>query len=327
MALTLTCVCGARSELEDTLAGQTITCPECQQPLQAPTLQPTGGTRRTNLLALLSAGVALAGAFTPLIGQVAAVVLGSMALVRINRRPDREAGAGLALFGIVCGLVFGALMVFALFAGELFGVAGWWREKTLADQVDSSGPLEFSDRIKGFTITRPSRKWGIAVNKDLEDPYIKALTSRSSDLLLVNLNRPILVDVQAETANFRSLEEWENSLLEEWRFEEGIDLGFGGKGGGGGRGMRRPMAQRESPFMPKLDESTLRRRNLEVANGQGRELEMDLMVANQRWHMMIRLYRTQGKLFVVRAYAHRQKTFKDVRSEIDSLLDSFKITR
>lgn len=327
MALSLTCVCGARFELEDTLAGQTITCPDCQQPLQAPSVAPSGDSRRTNLLALLSAVVALIGAFTPLIGQIAAIVLGILALVRIKRHPDREAGTGLAVFGICCGVLFGALMVFALVAGELVGLGGWWREKTLADQVDAAAPLEISDRTKGFTIIRPSRKWAVVVNRDLEDPFIKALASRNADLLLVHLNRPILVDVMAESVNIRKLDEWEKSVLDEFRFEDRFDLGMPK---GPPQIVPRnlgPLPQQESPFQPKLDEATLKKRKLDVPNGEGKELEMDLLVANQRWHMLIRLYRTnQGKLYIVRAYAHRQKTFQAVKSELDALLDSFTIT-
>ncbi len=326
MALSLTCVCGARFELDDTLAGQTITCPECQQPLQAPQVQATGGGRRTNLLAVLSVVIALVGAFTPLVGQIAAIVLGAMALAQIKRNRDRQAGTGLALFGISCGVLFGALMVFALFAGELFGLGGWWREKTLADQVDASGPLEYSDPIRGFGITRPSRQWAVAVNKELDDHFVRALAARHSDLLLVHLNRLVLVDVQVQTGNLPPLEELEKNFLDEYRPEEELDLGFN---------PRRPPLNRRVPRAPndpfqlqaRLDESSLHRGpRLDVPNGAGRELEMDLLVANQRWHMVVRIYRTnQGKCYIVRAYAPKLKTFKAARPDVDALLDSFKI--
>ncbi len=322
MALSLTCACGARFELEDTLAGQTITCPECQQPLKAPSLQTTAGGRRTNLLALLSAGMALMGAFTPLVGQAAAVVLGSMALVRIKRNPDREAGAGLALFGIIAGLVFGTLMVFALFAGEFFGVAGWLRGKTLGDQVDTTGSLEFVDRTKGFSITRPSRKWGVALNNHLDDPTLKELEARNADVMLVSLTRPVFIDVQVETVAGRNLDDWETNLLDEWRPDDPIDFG----GFRPGRRNPRPVVQHgDNLFLPKLVENSLRRRPLEVLNGKGRELEMDVLVTNQPWHVLIRLYSVNQKLYVVRAISQRQKNFKAAKPEIDEILDSFKI--
>ncbi len=311
MAL-LTCVCGARFELEDTLAGQTVTCPECQHAFQAPVAgEGTGGARRTNLLALLSAVLALVGAFTPLIGQAAAIVLGSLALVRIKRNREREAGAGLALFGIVGGVVFGGLMVFALMTGELFGIAGWWRQRQLGDKVDASGPLEISNKMEGFSLTRPSRKWAVVANKDLDDPYIKALARPTCDLMLVSLNRPIVLDVQSEnTRNFRSLDEWEANLLDEWR-----------------PNLRRWQGLiKDNLYQPQLDEATLRRRPLDPLNGEGRELEMDVTVHGQRWHVLIRLYKpTQGKLYIVRAYAERQRNFKAGREEIASMLGSFKM--
>src|ERR1700680_726121 len=106
MPLSLTCDCGARFEVEDTLAGQTVACPECQAPLKAP-----GGQLpplRTSTLALASVVCALVGAFT-LVGTVAAVVLGVVAVVGILRQRDRLAGLGFAVFGIVAGVLFTGL--------------------------------------------------------------------------------------------------------------------------------------------------------------------------------------------------------------------------
>src|SRR5579872_4982561 len=100
MALSLTCDCGARFEVEDTLAGQEVSCPECQQPLKAPALQAL--PVQTSALAIASAVLALAGAFT-VVGTLAAVGLGIAALVSIARHRDRLAGSGLALFGILAG--------------------------------------------------------------------------------------------------------------------------------------------------------------------------------------------------------------------------------
>lgn len=85
-------------------------------------------------------------------------------------------------------------------------------------------------------------------------------------------------------------------------------------------------AQPDTPYQPRLDRSTLKLRDLEVLNGQGREVEVDLLVANQRWHMLVRLYKTRGgKFYIVKVYAHRQKNFDALREEINALLDSFKI--
>src|SRR5579872_6625985 len=110
MALSLTCDCGARFEVEDTLAGQEVSCPECQQPLKAPALQ--GLPVRTSALAIASAVLALAGAFT-VVGTVAAVVLGVAAQVSIRRHRERLAGYWLASFGIFAGVNLTVLMLLA----------------------------------------------------------------------------------------------------------------------------------------------------------------------------------------------------------------------
>src|SRR4051812_32084289 len=120
MSLSLTCACGARFELDDTFAGQEVHCPDCQQKLQAPGLSGPASARRTSDWALASMVLALVGAFTVL-GTVAAVLCGVVGLIRIGRDRDRVAGAGFALFGIVAGVIFTALTVFALVSGDLFG--------------------------------------------------------------------------------------------------------------------------------------------------------------------------------------------------------------
>src|SRR5206468_896054 len=125
MALSLVCSCGARFELEDTLAGQEVLCPECSQPLKAPSLSKP--PLRTSILALASFNLAIIGAFT-LVGTVVAVVLGIVALVQITRARDRLAGAGFALFGIVAGLGLTALTLFAVSAQEIFDIGGRIRQ-------------------------------------------------------------------------------------------------------------------------------------------------------------------------------------------------------
>src|SRR5262245_61562674 len=98
MALSLTCSCSAHFEVEDTLAGQVVVCPECQASLKAPTLDRK--PLRTSGLALASVILALIGAFTILF-TLLAVLLGVAALVSISRNRERLAGSGYAVFGIV----------------------------------------------------------------------------------------------------------------------------------------------------------------------------------------------------------------------------------
>src|SRR5262245_37908739 len=82
MTLSIKCACGVPLEFDDSFAGKQINCPDCQRPLTIP--QANQATARTCGFALASLLLALVGAFT-LVGTVAAVVLGAVALVRMRR--------------------------------------------------------------------------------------------------------------------------------------------------------------------------------------------------------------------------------------------------
>src|SRR5260221_13020215 len=124
MSLSLTCDCGARFEVEDTLAGQTVACPDCQEPIKAPAAQRP--PLRTSALALASVICALVGAFT-IVGTIAAVILGVVAVVTITRHRDRLAGLGFAAFGIVAGVLFTGLTIFAFSNKGVLGMGNWAR--------------------------------------------------------------------------------------------------------------------------------------------------------------------------------------------------------
>src|SRR5689334_10210143 len=100
MALSLSCSCGAAFEVEDTFAGQGVSCPDCGAALVVPPLRPP--QLRTSGYALASVVLALVGAFT-LVGTAVAVALGAAGLVSIARHRDRLSGAGYAVLGIVLG--------------------------------------------------------------------------------------------------------------------------------------------------------------------------------------------------------------------------------
>ena len=196
MALSLICACGARFEVEDTLAGQDVSCPECQQALKAPALRQTN--QRTSDLALASTVLALVGAFT-LIGSVIAVLLGCIGLIRIHRNREHVAGTGFAIFGIAAGTIFTALTLLAFSSNELFGLGGKLRRNLFADRVDTGGELTFKDADAGFSITRPSREWGVSSVGNLEDPFVNLLqgpNARKLDLLLVQTYRSVYADVR-----------------------------------------------------------------------------------------------------------------------------------
>src|SRR5947209_3446724 len=120
MTISLTCTCGALLEIDETFAGQTINCPDCQRALAVPRPEQPGV--RTSGFALASLALALVGAFT-VVGTLLAVLFGVLALTNIKKRPEELAGRNYALSGIVLGSALTLLTVFALSSLELFGLS------------------------------------------------------------------------------------------------------------------------------------------------------------------------------------------------------------
>jgi hypothetical protein len=311
MALALTCACGARFELEDTLAGQEVTCPECQQPLQAPSLQRP--PLRTSLYALASALLALIGAFTVL-GTLVAILLGVLALRDIARHRDRVAGAGLAVFGIGAGAVFTVLSILAFSTGELFGLGGRLREVHLADQLDRSGPLEVVRADKGFSISRPTPRWGVAVGNQIDERVLEAL-QKNRDLILVQPSHYACVDVLVENwGNVFDLQHLQDQLVSDLR--------------AGPRNQPVRFEEVEEDKIFRITQVSVQQNARPVDdldNAKGGEMTVDLRYAGQPWRMVYRFYKTPtGKLFVLRGYAQKRR-FSAAEGEIKQALDSFRI--
>src|SRR5580692_8101012 len=98
MPLSLTCICGARLDIDDKFAGQVIHCPDCNRSLNTVASAPEPA--QTSGYALASLLLALTGAFT-LVGTVAAVVCGTMGLAHIREAPERIGGKRIAQAGII----------------------------------------------------------------------------------------------------------------------------------------------------------------------------------------------------------------------------------
>ena len=313
MALSLTCDCGARFDVEDTLAGQEVSCPECQQPLKAPALQAL--PVQTSALAIASAVLALAGAFT-VVGTLAAVGLGVTALVSIARHRDRLAGAGLAIFGIVAGCALTPLMLLALTTSELFGLGGWFREKTMADQIDTSGPLEVVEAAQGFAITRPSEKWGQATANALADPVLAGL-QKDRDLLLVQPARNTFVDVRVvRNSKGVTVDGCHQEVLTELEsvpdnpFLDGDEEDFPQPRRPGRASAVQVVSSRDIPAL---------------GGAAGREMVVDVRRAGQAWRFLVRYYKKPGQpLYIVRAYTQK-RNFRRVEEELRQALDSFRI--
>jgi hypothetical protein len=305
----LTCDCGARFEVDDALAGQEITCPECQQPLKAPGRG--SAPPRTSGLALASVVLALVGAFT-VVGTLAAVCFGLAALVRIRRHRDRLAGAGFAVFGVVAGLTFTALTLFALSRNELFGLGGWLREHTMAGQVDTTGPLTV-DVPGGASITRPSEKWGRVARGQGDDPAVGHLQT-DRDLLLLNVSRYAYVDVKADRNNNRlPIDTYCDLVMGDFRPRVAPGLDEDGPFGA----FSEPEPQ--GPWQPsRSGDFDVRERAVKVRRG------------GQVWIFLIRVYRKTDDpgattpIYVVRGYT-QARSYARNEAELRRAMDSFRV--
>jgi hypothetical protein len=182
MAISLTCSCGARLEIDDKFAGQVIPCPDCQKPLttqksvEPPRELPASG------LAVASLIVALVGGFT-VIGGLAAVGIGMAALRNIARAPDKLGGVNLARAGMIVGGVLTFITLAALWSSEILGVDSLMREFRKAAELDYKTEKDdyYTGRMRQddpVGVQRPSRAWG----------KLKRVTGESDDLLtIVNL--------------------------------------------------------------------------------------------------------------------------------------------
>lgn len=209
MALPVTCACGAAFEVADTFAGQAVSCPECHAPARVP--RPGGGPVRTSGYAVASVVLALVGAFTVIL-TVLAVVFGAAALVQIKRRGRSVVGVGYSVFGIVLGLVFTALSLFAYSRGELFGLDAQLREQMWRGEVRRGGPLEVVRADHGFAVTRPTQQWGVA------SPKMTEQVAPDYELLLANLRHDAYVGVRvADDLREQKLEDARETVLDGYR--------------------------------------------------------------------------------------------------------------
>lgn len=203
MAVSLTCECGARLQIDDKFAGQTVFCPDCQRALKAPKTEPAPA--RTSGFALASIVLALVGAFT-ILGTVAAVILGIVALAQISRQGERLSGKRYAIAGIALGVVMTASTVFALSSIELMGLPNLVSDLQWKGKLDFGGPLEVVHEETnggGFSIKRPSERWGVYKPAGLGP---NALPDRhtAAELLLVEPGDDIVVLCFAERVSNNS---------------------------------------------------------------------------------------------------------------------------
>src|SRR5437867_2093555 len=105
MPISVTCQCGARLEIDEKFLGKEIPCPDCQRPLptKAPPTPPPldlPSHRRKSGLAVMSLALALA---LPVVGAIAAIITGVLALRQIAKQPNKLEGVTFARAGIIVG--------------------------------------------------------------------------------------------------------------------------------------------------------------------------------------------------------------------------------
>jgi hypothetical protein len=305
MTLSLTCSCGVQLEVDETFAGQSITCPDCQRSLQVPVARQT--PRRTSGLALASLVLALAGAFT-ILGTLAAVLLGCLALLAISRQRDQLTGKGLAVAGIVLGVALTGLSLFAYTSVELFGLDTLLHEPQWAGKLDFDGPLEVDRSKDGFAITRPSRKWGVYHNPRPADPFLFDPAPQS--LLLVNVQESAYVAcVPISVGEHTTLEDCRARAQREFA---NMDLTSGT--GRGRVGLSGRLEVRSTKSLPSKGE-TEGVEMLVVKHGRGAEKTYLLRV----------LKNGQDDLMYMVAGGARSERFERLEGEIRQALDSFRL--
>jgi len=293
VSLSLSCPCGARFDVEETFAGQEISCPECHEPIAAPARgqQPV----RTSGFAVASVVLSLIGAFT-LVLTLAAVVLGAVALVSISKNRGRVTGAGYAVFGIVAGAVFSGLFLFAILMPEVFG-EGLLRGGLIGMQTDRSGSLEVVRKADGFAMTRPTPHWGVARAR------LQQQVAPESKLLLVQSARNAYIEVYTDGLCGRTVEQYR---------EQEVQAFQGAWFAGGGRARLTNFSLRHS-------------KRLEPKQGmEVHEVFFDVRLDNMPMTFLIEIIgptRDDG-VFLLRGWAPR-RSFPRSEAEIRAALDSF----
>jgi hypothetical protein len=297
MSLSLTCACGAKFEVAETFAGQSVACPECQQPVRVPAA--TGTRLRTSGYALASVVLALVGMFTIVLPALA-VILGICGVVSIARHRSRVAGTSYAVFGIVLGLVFAPLMLFAVSREEIFDQ---FREKINTGKADFSGPLEIVRAQEGYAITRPSSKWGISREWSGEEGV--------GNLMLVNLGKDAYVQVIREfVSGTATLEKCRDDYVASLRDEP-------------------KFAQINEAKMPvRVSHVSVREsKRLPAVNGaEVMEVLLDMRFAGHPMSFIVRIYKRprNGQAYIVSAWVW-QRRFAATEPELRKAIDSFRI--
>jgi hypothetical protein len=225
MPISVTCQCGARLEIDEKFLGKEIPCPDCQRPLptKAPAAPPPldlPDYRRTSGLAVVSLTLALVGAFT-LVGTLAAIAVGILALKEIAGKSNKLDGINLARAGIVLGAAFTFITLAAMISPTVFGLDVFLREMALASRLKYSASALIENEITNgkIKIRRPApvESWA---------EYLGSGQETASDLLiLVNVREDAYISCQSSDRDFLAdPEALEKAALERFHKSELVNL-------------------------------------------------------------------------------------------------------
>ena len=295
MAISLTCTCGARLEIDDKFAGQVIPCPDCQRPLNTTAGTPAPPDLPTSGLALTAMILALVGAWVPLV-PLAGIAVGYQALRQIRRAPERIGGLNFARAAMIVGGVCALLQMPLFLSGEVFGIDAWLREWRYGAQLsyvtDAGGyytsPLAQDEQLG---IKRPSPSWGRLQARGQSNDALTLLNVRE-DAQIVCL--PINADDE-QTARDRAADRLRQSDLFKVLSKTSEIKPVSPDGG------------EAKPF----------------PEGKDGDLTLDLQFAGYERKFLLRVVKVNANLYLLAGGA-RQGRFNRLKEEFEHAFDSFK---
>lgn len=304
MTLAINCTCGAHLELDDRFAGQTIQCPDCKKPLQAPSL--TSPTLRTSGLALASLILALVGAFT-VVGTIVAVVLGVLALRQIRRSPEVLTGRRFALAGMGAGALLTALSLFVYIKTDFFGLDRFLRGQLWAGKLDYPESLEVA--AGGIILKRPNNRWGHYRPRETQDDI--GQPTRPESILLVNISD----DAHAIGFSFPkgqlpdNPEDYRKAAISRFLRSDLVRL---------------LTPKRSAEFLPEHSYRDLK--EFLIEKGTKEELVLDVRLGRHDRTFLMWYFPNGDEVFVVAAGA-RKNRFGAMRGQFEEIVVSFKESR
>ncbi|MCI0742158.1 MAG: DUF4190 domain-containing protein [Gemmataceae bacterium] len=306
MTISLTCVCGARLEIDPKFAGQTINCPDCNRPLVAAIAKEPD---QTSGLALASITLALVG-FLTVVGSLLAVACGMLALGRIARAKEPLGGRSFALAGVVLGGAGAVLSAALLYFPEWVAVDGLLRSLEMAGKIDyrrTEESISFNrgghDLDKGISIRPPSPSWGKLpfLHRGTEDME-HALVDVWEDAYILCLSKPMLRVEPLETCR-----------------EEGMQYFYKSR-------LIREILGRQKPDDPPLSGQIHENSLKQLPGTEIQELLLDITMGGRERTFLMRIHR-DGSMLSVIAAGTRKSRFQRLEPQLRKALDSVKIEK